>query len=93
MLRSATIGEDYVRTFAAAGVNNLVMAAVNSFANNCSYTVRFTCVNPTIQILEPLQTKFALVGAPDSPIGYLARFAGARRRQQRARPARVLLHL
>ena len=73
VLRSATIGEDYVRTFAAAGVNNLVMAAVNSFANY-SYTVRFTCVNPTIQILEPLQTKFALVGAPDSPIGYLARW-------------------
>ncbi len=74
VLRSATIGEDYVRTFAAAGVNNLVVAAVNSFANNYSYTVRFTCVNPTIQILEPLQTKFALVGAPDSPIGYLARW-------------------
>ena len=74
VLRSATIGEDYVRTFAAAGVNNLVVAAVNSFANNYSYTVRFTCVNPTIQILEPTQAKFALVGAPDSPIGFLARW-------------------
>lgn len=75
VLRSAIIGEDYVRTFAAAGVNNRVVAAVNSFANNYSYTVNFTCVNPTIQILEPLQTKFALVGDPTSPIAFLARWS------------------
>jgi len=74
VLRSAKVGADYVRTFAAAGVNDRLVAAVNSFNTNYSYTVRFTCVTPTIQIEEPLQTKFALVGAPDSPIAFLARW-------------------
>ncbi len=74
VLRSAAIGEDYVRTFAAAGANNSIVASVNSFASNYSYTVRFTCVTPTIQIEEPLQTNFALVGDPGSPIGFLARW-------------------
>jgi hypothetical protein len=74
VLRSATIGADYVRTFAAAGVNNRIVAAVNSFANNYSYTVNMTCVNPTINILEPRQVKFALVGDPASPIAFLARW-------------------
>jgi hypothetical protein len=75
VLRSAVVGEDYVRTFAAAGVNNRVVAAVNSFSNNYSYTVRFTCVTPTVNILEPRQVKFAMVGAPDSPISFLARWS------------------
>jgi hypothetical protein len=74
VLRSAVIGDDYVRTFAAAGVHNRVVAVVNSFANNYGYTVNFTCVNPTINILEPRQVQFALVGDPSSPIAFLARW-------------------
>lgn len=74
VLRSAVISEDYVRTFAAAGAHDRIVAAVNSFANNYGYTVNFTCVNPTIQILEPLQARFALVGDPTSPIAFLARW-------------------
>jgi len=74
VLRSAKIGEDYTRTFAGAGVNDRLVVVVNSFANNYNYTVTATCVSPTINILEPRQVKFALVGAPDSPITYLARW-------------------
>jgi len=75
VLRSAKIGEDFVRTFAASGVHNRLVAAVNSFTTNYSYTVNFRCVTPTINILEPRQTKFALVGDPASPIAYLARWS------------------
>ena len=74
VLRSAKIGEDFVRTFAAAGVNNRMVAAVNSFNNNYSYTTRFTCVSPSINILEPRQVKFATVGSPESPIAFLSRW-------------------
>ena len=74
VLRSAKIGEDFVRTFAGAGVHDRLVVAVNSFQNNYSYTVTATCVNPTINILEPLQTKFAMVGDPASPIAFLARW-------------------
>ncbi|GIV73494.1 choice-of-anchor X domain-containing protein [Caldilinea sp.] len=74
VLRSAKIGEDFVRTFAAAGVHNRLVAAVNSFNNNYSYTVKFTCVTPTVNILEPRQVNFAMVGDPASPIAFLARW-------------------
>jgi hypothetical protein len=74
VLRSAKIGEDFVRTFAAAGVNNRLVTAINSFNNNYNYTVNLTCVSPTINILEPRQVKPAMVGAPDSPIAFLARW-------------------
>lgn len=74
VLRSAGIGEDLTRTFAGAGVHNRVVAIVNSFNNNYSYDVTFTCVNPQLNILEPRQTNFAMVGAPESPLAFLARF-------------------
>jgi hypothetical protein len=74
VLRSAWIGEDFARTFAGHGVYNRVVAIVNSFQNNYGYDVSFTCVTPAINILEPRQVGFALVGAPDSPIAFLARF-------------------
>ena len=93
VLRSAKIGEDFVRTFAANGIHNRLAAAVNSFASNYNYTVNFTCVTPTLNILEPRQVKFALVGDPTSPIAFLARdprfatvqlhFPGRGRRHQR----------
>lgn len=75
VLRSAKIGEDFVRTFAANGVHNRLAAAVNSFSSNYNYTVNFTCVTPTLNILEPRQVKFALVGDPTSPIAFLARWS------------------
>ena len=74
VLRSAKVGEDYVRTFAAAGVHDRLLTAVNSFANNYGYTVNATCVSPTVNILEPRQVNFAMVGAPDSPIAFLGRW-------------------
>jgi len=74
VLRSAKIGEDFVRTFAANGIHNRLVAAVNSFANNYNYTVNFTCVAPTVNILEPRQVKVAFVGDPTSPIAFLARW-------------------
>ncbi|HHY55102.1 MAG TPA: hypothetical protein GYA08_06665 [Chloroflexi bacterium] len=75
VLRSAKIGEDFVRTFAANGVHNRLVAAVNSFASNYSYSVNFTCVTPTLNILEPRQVRFAMVGDPASPIAFLARWS------------------
>ncbi|HRW49911.1 MAG TPA: hypothetical protein P5333_20485, partial [Caldilinea sp.] len=75
VLRSAKIGEDFVRTFAANGVHNRLVTAVNSFTTNYNYTVNFRCVTPTINILEPRQVKFALVGDPTSPIAFLARWS------------------
>ncbi|TFG67846.1 MAG: hypothetical protein E4H27_08535, partial [Anaerolineales bacterium] len=74
LMRSAWIGEDFTRTFAASGVHNRIVAVVNAFNNNYGYDVTATCVTPQIDILEPRQTNFALVGSPSSPIAFLARF-------------------
>lgn len=75
VLRSAGIGEHFTRTFAGAGVHDRVVAIVNSFNNNYAYDVTFTCVNPQINILEPRQASFVLVGDPVSPIAFLTRFS------------------
>jgi hypothetical protein len=72
--RSAWIGEDFVRTFAGYGVHNRIAGIVNSFATNHTYDISFTCVTPVLDILEPRQTNYALVGDPASPIAFLARF-------------------
>ena len=74
VLRSSAIGADFVRTFAAAGVHDRLAVVVNSFNNNYTYTVRATCVTPVVEILEPRQTNFALVGSPDAPIAFPTRF-------------------
>ncbi|MCB9157049.1 MAG: VWA domain-containing protein [Caldilineaceae bacterium] len=71
--RSASIGEDYVRLFAGAGVHNKIVAAVNSFQSKYDYDVTFTCVSPQVEIMEPRQSNFALVGEPASPIAFLTR--------------------
>ena len=73
--RSASIGEDYVRLFGGAGVHDRVVAIVNSYQSTYSYDVTFNCVTPTIDILEPKQTNFALVGEPASPIAFLTRLS------------------
>ncbi|MCB0044753.1 MAG: VWA domain-containing protein [Caldilineaceae bacterium] len=73
--RSAYIGEDYVRLFAGAGVHNRIVASVNAFQTMYDYAVTFTCVNPTINIMEPRQSNFALVGEPASPISFLTRLS------------------
>ena len=73
--RSAYIGEDYVRLFGGAGVHDRVVAVVNSYQSTYSYDVTFSCVTPTIDILEPKQTNFALVGEPASPIAFLTRLS------------------
>jgi len=75
VLRSAVIGEDFVRTFAGAGAHDRIVAAVNSFAATYSYDVDFTCVTPVLDILEPRQASFVLVGDPSSPIAFLARWS------------------
>lgn len=75
VLRSAWIGEDYVRTFAADGVHNRLVTVVNSFGNNYNYTVNAICVTPALNILEPRQVNPAFVGAPDAPIAFLARWS------------------
>jgi len=72
--RTGWIGEDLSRTFPAHGVHDRLVAVVNSFANNYSYDASFTCVTPVLEILEPRQANFALVGDPTSPIAFLARF-------------------
>jgi len=72
--RSAWIGENFVRTFAGAGVHDKIVAAVNAFDSGQTFDVSFTCVTPVLDILEPKQTNFALVGDPASPIAFLARF-------------------
>lgn len=71
--RTAWIGEDLARTFSAYNTHDRIVAVVNAFANNYSYDVSFTCVTPVLDILEPRQTNFALVGDPASPIAFLAR--------------------
>lgn len=72
--RAAWIGENFVRTFAAAGVHDKIVGAVNAFASNATYDISFSCVTPALNILEPRQSNFALVGDPASPIAFLARF-------------------
>jgi hypothetical protein len=72
--RTAWIGEDLARTFPGFGVNNRIVAIVNAFANVANFDVSFACVTPSLDILEPRQTNFALVGDPSSPIAFLARF-------------------
>lgn len=74
VMRSAWIGEDFIRTFAGAGVHDRMVAAVNAFASMGSFDVAFTCVTPTLDILEPRQANPAQVGDPASPIAFLARF-------------------
>ena len=74
LLWSAHTGEDFVKTFAGAGANDEIVAVVNSFQTNYAYDVTFTCVNPQVNILEPRQVNFALVGDPSSPIAFLERF-------------------
>ena len=73
--RSAWIGEDLTRTFPAAGVHQRIVAAVNAFDDTYDYDVSFTCVTPTVELLEPKpRPNSALVGDPDSPTAMLARF-------------------
>ncbi len=73
--RAGWIGEDFTRTFPGAGVHDRITAAVNAFANNHTYDVSFTCAIPSLNLLEPKPNpNFTLVGAPDSPIAFLARF-------------------
>jgi hypothetical protein len=74
VVRSGYIGEDFTRTFAAAGQVNRVVAAINSFNSNFSYDVTFTCVNPIVNLLEPKQTNYVLVGEPATPIAFMARW-------------------
>jgi len=72
--RTAWIGEDLSRTFPGYGTYDRLVAVVNAFDNNASYDVSFTCVTPVLDIQEPRQANFALVGDPTSPIAFLARF-------------------
>jgi len=72
--RSTWIGEDFSRTFVGNPVHDRVVAIVNAFDTTHTYDVRMMCITPTLNILEPKQTNFALVGAPASPISFLARF-------------------
>ncbi len=74
VLRSAWIGEDFARTFAGFGVYDRIVASVNAFATSYTYDVSFDCVTPALDILEPRQTNFAMVGEPASPIAFLSRF-------------------
>ncbi len=71
--RAAWMGEDFSRTFPGHGVYDRIVASVNAFEHTYAYDVSISCVNPVLDILEPKQTNFALVGAPDSPIAFLAR--------------------
>lgn len=73
--RTSWTGKGITRTFAAAGVNDRIVAAVNRFASTGgTFDVSFTCVTPALDIVEPRQTNFALVGDPASPTAFLARF-------------------
>ncbi len=93
VLRSAQIGEDYARTFAGAGIHDRLVAVVNSFGSIYDYTVRFTCVTPTVNILEPRQVKFAMVGEPASPIAFLTRWTVTSASGSIRGLARILLRL
>ena len=72
--RTAWIGENLSRTYPGYGTYDRIVAIVNAFDNVGNYDVSFTCVTPVLDILEPRQTNFALVGDPSSPIAFLARF-------------------
>ena len=72
--RYAWLGENFSRIFPGVGTFDRIAASINAFDAPGSYTVSFTCVAPTLQLLEPRQANYALVGAPDSPIAFLARF-------------------
>ncbi len=72
--RVGWIGENFSRTFPGYGVYNRIAASVNAFSSVGSYDVSFTCVTPALDILEPRQVNFALVGDPASPIAFLSRF-------------------
>ncbi len=72
--RFSKIGEDFSRTFLGFGVYNKILAEVNAFGNNFGYDVALACVTPSLNIVEPRQTNFAMVGDPSSPIAFLARF-------------------
>ncbi len=72
--RSAWMGEDFSRTFPGAGIHDRIVAAVNAFDSAATFDVSFTCVTPSLDILEPKQTNFALVGSPASPISFVSRF-------------------
>ena len=72
--RFAWIGESFSRTFHRRSNNFPIAAIVNSFDTMHEYDVSFTCVAPTVNILEPRQVDFALVGLPASPSTFLLRF-------------------
>ena len=72
--RTAWIGENMSRTFPGFGTYNRIVAVVNAFDNLASYDVSFTCVTPTLDILEPSQANFSQVGDSTSPIAFLMRF-------------------
>ena len=72
--RYSYIGENLERTFQGNGTYNKLVAAVNAFGSNYGYDVEFSCVTPSINLLEPKQANFAMVGEPTSPIAFLARF-------------------
>ncbi|MCP4165112.1 MAG: VWA domain-containing protein [Chloroflexi bacterium] len=73
--RAGWIGEDFTRTFPAWGVHDQVAAVVNAFANTYNYDVSFTCVSPTVELLEPKpRPNHTQVGDPTSPIAFLTRF-------------------
>jgi hypothetical protein len=74
MQRFYAIGEDFSRTFRGYNAYDRIAAAVNAFNSNYSFDVSFSCVTPALNILEPRQANFALVGDPTSPISFLARF-------------------
>ncbi|MDX1664937.1 MAG: hypothetical protein R3272_14195, partial [Candidatus Promineifilaceae bacterium] len=73
--RSAWIGEDFTRTFAGWGVHHRIVAAVNAFGNPYDYDVAFSCVSPSVELLDPRpRPNSTLVGQPDSPTAFLGRF-------------------
>ncbi|MCL7451732.1 MAG: VWA domain-containing protein [Anaerolineae bacterium] len=72
--RYSWIGESFSRTFHRQSNNFPVAAIVNSFDSMHEYDVSFDCVVPTVNIREPRQVDFALVGLPASPSTFLLRF-------------------
>lgn len=74
VVRSAWVGEDFERVFPAYGVYDRLVAAIGTFIYTYDFDLTAICVNPTIELLEPKQTNFVLVGEPSSPIAFIARF-------------------
>ena len=72
--RYTWIGESFSRTFHRRSNNFPIAAIVNSFDTMHEYDVRFDCVTPEVNIREPRQVDFALVGFPASPSTFLLRF-------------------